>query len=346
MVARPGTAARRALAALLIAGLLLGVTGCTWLRRPPGFTQVRALGLDPRDPDRIYLATDGGLLVAGPGGRLEPAGAARLDLTALAIAPVEPWPLYASGRPGPGVDLPDPLGMVVSPDGGRTWTPVGLSGEVRLSHLAVSPIDPRLVYGWADPPGQLYHSEDGGATWTARTAAGVADGVAAGVIGAAMVASTATDIPGSPAGVSGTPTALPGAAAEEDNGPPAVALAPHPRARDQLLAATPGGLLWSPDRGQRWQTLLAGPVTAVAYSLQDPQVILAYHREEGLMESRNGGRTWTALGLRLPAPDGVAQIAIHPVAPAVVYLTTFRGEVLGSRDGGRTWKTVVRPGRR
>ncbi|MCG0239956.1 MAG: hypothetical protein L6E13_12440 [Firmicutes bacterium] len=319
-----------ALAALLLAGLLAGVTGCNWPRRPPGYTQVRALGLDPRDPDRVYLATEEGLLMAGPGGRLERAGTARPDLTALAVAPMEPWHLYASGHPGPGLDLPDPLGVVVSPDGGQTWTPLGLTGEVRLSHLAVSPIDPRLVYGWADPPGQLYVSEDGGATWTARAADGATWPARAAAGAAARVAETARAA----------------ATAQETLGAPPVALAPHPRVRDQLLAATPGGLAWSPDRGQRWQTLLPGPVTAVAYSLQDPQVILAYHREEGLVESRNGGRTWTALGLRLPAPDGVAQIAIHPVAPEVVYLATLRGEVLGSRDGGRTWEAVVRPGRR
>lgn len=35
---------------------------------------------------------------------------------------------YASGHPGPGTDLPNPLGLTKSTDGGETWTPLSLQG--------------------------------------------------------------------------------------------------------------------------------------------------------------------------------------------------------------------------
>lgn len=36
---------------------------------------------------------------------------------------------YASGHPGPGSDLPNPLGLIKSRDGGKTWEPLSRQGE-------------------------------------------------------------------------------------------------------------------------------------------------------------------------------------------------------------------------
>jgi hypothetical protein len=49
--------------------------------------------------------------------------------------------LYASGHPGPGTDLPDPVGLITSTDQGNTWTPVARQGETDFHALAVAGTD-------------------------------------------------------------------------------------------------------------------------------------------------------------------------------------------------------------
>lgn len=45
---------------------------------------------------------------------------------------------YASGHPGPGSDLPNPLGLIRSVDGGRTWEPLSRQGESDFHALTVA----------------------------------------------------------------------------------------------------------------------------------------------------------------------------------------------------------------
>ena len=71
--------------------------------------------------------------------------------------------LVASGHPGPGSTLPNPLGLLASEDGGRTWESRSLLGEVDFHGIAVRGDE---VVGW-DTRGPLQWSTDGGSTWTA-----------------------------------------------------------------------------------------------------------------------------------------------------------------------------------
>ena len=70
--------------------------------------------------------------------------------------------LVASGHPGPGSTLPNPLGLVTSRDGGKSWRPASLQGEVDFHGLAVRGDE---VVGW-DTRGPLQWSTDAGMTWT------------------------------------------------------------------------------------------------------------------------------------------------------------------------------------
>ena len=71
--------------------------------------------------------------------------------------------LVASGHPGAGSTLPDPVGLIRSTDGGETWETVSLTGEIDFHALA---IDGDRVAGSATA-GEILYSEDGGASWTA-----------------------------------------------------------------------------------------------------------------------------------------------------------------------------------
>jgi len=69
--------------------------------------------------------------------------------------------LVASGHPGPGSTLPNPLGLITSTDGGVSWEPVSLTGEVDFHSLAVNGDE---VVGW-DTRGAVLWSTDRGVTW-------------------------------------------------------------------------------------------------------------------------------------------------------------------------------------
>lgn len=71
--------------------------------------------------------------------------------------------IYASGHPGPRQDLPDPLGVLVSDDGGDTWDSHSLLGEVDFHLLRVGG---RSLVGVAANYSSVVYSGDDGATWT------------------------------------------------------------------------------------------------------------------------------------------------------------------------------------
>ncbi|TFV91478.1 exo-alpha-sialidase [Blastococcus sp. CT_GayMR16] len=59
-----------------------------------------------------------------------------IDLMGFAVA--GPGHYFASGHPGSGVDLPQPVGLIESTDGGETWTPLSRQGQSDFHALTVS----------------------------------------------------------------------------------------------------------------------------------------------------------------------------------------------------------------
>lgn len=69
--------------------------------------------------------------------------------------------LVASGHPGLGSTLPNPLGLISSSDGAVNWKNISLSGVVDFHSLAVKG---KELVGW-DSRGSIQYSPDGGSTW-------------------------------------------------------------------------------------------------------------------------------------------------------------------------------------
>ena len=134
---------------------------------------------------------------------------------------------YSSGHPAPGSDLPNPLGLVKSTDGGKTLTTLGFQGEsdfhlmgVGYKNHAVYVVNPapnsRLSTG-------LYWSVDDGATWQRSEMQGI--------------------------------TASP------------FAIAVHPTEANVVALATEAGLFLSNDHGDSFKQVgSAEPVAAVTFS--------------------------------------------------------------------------------
>ncbi len=292
-----------AVALLLLAGGLYawqGARGGADGARP-AIRHVHGLAVDPYDPARLYVATHDGLWTwrepDGWQGRVGPV----IDLMGFNPG-AAPGEFFSSGHPGPGTRMPNPVGLIRSRDGGRTWEILSLAGEVDFHVLAVSPAGGRRVYGFYYGDGLFYRSDDGGRTWSRQRVAALAG--------------------------------------PDGRGP--LQLVAHPADPDTLLAAGESGLLRSADGGRTWETLLPGAVTAAAFVPRDPQQLLAYELDRGLVRSADGGGTWQPLGFKVEGRDAVAFLAVHPGDPGTVYAATFGATLLRSRDGGRTWQPLER----
>lgn len=98
----------------------------------PG-AHTHGVGINPAD-DLVYLATHEGLF------RYDDTGSTRvgpvIDLMGFTVA--GPDHFYASGHPGAGTDLPNPVGLIETTDGGETWTALSRAGESDFHAMTAS----------------------------------------------------------------------------------------------------------------------------------------------------------------------------------------------------------------
>jgi photosystem II stability/assembly factor-like uncharacterized protein len=126
------------------------------------------------------------------------------------------------------------------------------------------------------------------------------------------------------------------------------------------LGFATGGLWKSTDAGNHWNSLFDEmPVTSIgdiAIAPSDPNIVYVGTGEPnnrqsssiggGVYGTRDGGKTWTNLGLE--ETQSIGRIAINPVNPDIVYVAAV-GHLFGSNperglyksiDGGKNWKLV------
>ena len=122
-----------------------------------------------RETDQVLLATHDGLfdVTKPPATKIGDTN----DLMGFTAA-ADQGVFYASGHPGPGSDLPNPLGLIKSMDGGKTWEQLSRQGESDFHALATTKT------GIVAYDGTLRISPDG-KTWS-DIAAGFVPAVLAG----------------------------------------------------------------------------------------------------------------------------------------------------------------------
>jgi hypothetical protein len=109
--------------------------------------------------DKALLGTHNGLFEFQAQNSMKPIGAERFDVMGLAISGKT---IFASGHPGPGSKLPEPVGLLRSDDAGKSWKKISLQGTVDFHFLQAGKSE---LYGTDAQTGNLMYSSNLGKSW-------------------------------------------------------------------------------------------------------------------------------------------------------------------------------------
>lgn len=236
-----------ALAALVVAG-------CSTSSAPepgegaPALSDTHVHGVARPSPDGpVYLATHDGLLTYAPDGQTTRVGPV-IDLMGFAALGEDHF--IASGHPGPGVDLPQPVGLIESVDGGRSWAQVSRGGESDFHLLSAADS------GTVGFDGALWTTEDH-RRWQQGSTPGQLVDMAVRPGTEEVVATTADGVVRSPDL---------GATWETWSGAPDLVLLDWADARIVVGLTAQGEVTLSRDGGQTWRvhSTLTSPVQAMS----------------------------------------------------------------------------------
>lgn len=311
-------------------------------------------------PHRIYVGTIGeGLWRSTDGGatftRASDGMFVECHVRALVVHPHAPRTLYLGSEQG----------LFRSTDGADSWSCVEspLNGLQVWSLLLLARNPDVIVVGTCPP--RLFHSADGGCTWTEpairieqecprilhnRVTTLVADGVDAEGVWAGV------EIDGlyrsRDEGRTWRKAHGKGLSSQDIH-----AVAVVPAGNDEpkrLLAATNNDLNLSLDDGETWEPLRVGGALPWSYCRglaqrcgRPEEVLLGNGNgppgSEGVVaRSTDGGRSWQPAVMPGRANSTLWNFAVHPADPELVYASSVSGEVYRSADGGATWEKLPR----
>jgi photosystem II stability/assembly factor-like uncharacterized protein len=251
------------------------------------------LAVDVADSNKIYIATHYGLFVLMNEKELYRIGASRDDFMGFSAHPTESSMFFASGHPSVGGNL----GFRKSEDGGVTWNKVsgGANGPVDFHAMAISPVNPNLLYGWYR--GELQRSADQGKNWEIVNQKIQPLSLAGDTQDENTVYAATSDgaMASHDKGVNFSPLSK-----ELDGGVVSV-IAVHPKDAKILLAFSEklGGLGKSVDGGSTWKKIIetfnGEAVLHIAFNGSNPNIIYALTSESALYKSNDTGDMWSKI---------------------------------------------------
>ncbi|RBY97530.1 exo-alpha-sialidase [Blastococcus sp. TF02-8] len=236
---------------------------------------IHGVAVDPQDGARL-LATHDGLFRIGSDGASTRVGPV-IDLMGFAVA--GPGHFLASGHPGAEVDLPQPVGLIESTDGGQTWEALSRQGTSDFHALTTSESGV-LAYD-----GGLMRSTDG-QTWEPLEIPAPPATLAASPDGSQVLATTPQGLLRSTdAGTSWSPV----------EGAPLLQVVDWTDRGSDVVGVDPAGQVWrSADSGATWEQGMAldSAPQAVSVTATDEGGQVLVVTTAALLESRDGGRTF------------------------------------------------------
>ena len=245
------------------------------------------LVVDRKDSSKVYVATHTGLLMMQNDGELQRVGTAQDDYMGFSAHPTDQNTFYASGHPSRGGNL----GFQKSTDGGKTWQKIsdGVNGPVDFHAMAVSQVDPTIVYGHHG--GQLQRSNDEGKTWELV-------GTNLGSVTALATSATTRDevLAGTAAGVYVSQDRGKTWTKQGTMNDPIMAVSINPINDQEVIVSThTQGIMLSVDGGNNWSKLegySGSMVTHLAYDPQNTATMYLINQDLEIHKTNDGGKSW------------------------------------------------------
>ena len=273
----------------------------------PGESQVRALAVDPNNPNVVYAGAENGIYRSEDSGQTW----AKLDspmdglkIWSIAIDPTDSYTVFAGTSP--------PY-LFRTRDGGATWEKLSAAiaqecaiGDPRVTALLVDPMCSNIVLAGVEIDG-VYRSNDGGDTWT--QVSGI----------------TNPDIHGMAFSLGEEKTVL----------------VSTPR---EIFASSDDGATF---RSLMSSNSLEMPYCRwVAVKADDPQTMFVANGDAAIgntgviRRSTDGGQSWEERPLPVEPNSPVWNFATHPANPDLILANSVYGELYRSEDGGESWGKI------
>lgn len=295
-----------------------------WTSIGPQGGEIKALSVDPHNPQTLYAATSfGGAFKSLDGGANWVKSG--MPNRPLVFDPQDPKTIYVFDY-GQGISK--------STDGGTSWNPADSGLYPLVNALAIDPLKPSTLY--AGTAAGIFKSTDGGTTWSL---------VSSGLL--------PLSLPGPPRQLSGRSLAIdpqdPSTLYAVVDG---IAYSSGPG----LTVEAAGGFVKSTDGGGSWNLLDIGlPQThtmgaVLAIDPQNPSTLWV-GTNYGMFKSKDGGVSWNPVNSGLPqfatglppfpnrSPFFLA-VAIDPLRPDTVYARIYsssRSTIFKTTNGGASW---------
>jgi photosystem II stability/assembly factor-like uncharacterized protein len=251
-------------------------------------SHIHGIAFDAANVGVIFLATHYGVFRTTADGTAEPVSTNTDDYMGFTPHPTDANLLFASGHPATGGNL----GVIVSRDGGVSWTQVaeGENGPVDFHAMTISRADPQTIYGLFRG---IQVSHDGGASWSTAGPGpdGVIDLAASAEQRGSLYAGTVRGLwMSADAGTSWAPV-----------GPENIPVTMVEAAADGAIYAffAGNGLFRKAADSGEWTALAdnlgSSDFLHMAIDPLDAAHLVAVTQDSQILESRDGGKSWAPL---------------------------------------------------
>lgn len=212
----------------------------------------------------------------------------------------------SSGHPTADSDLPNPLGIQRSVDGGETLEEIAFQGETDFHAMAVG-YNSHDIFLLNPAPNSLleagfYKSSDEGKSWEPVSASGITGEVSA--------------------------------------------LAMHPADSNFVAAATSTGIYFSTDAGETFEAITdASEVGTAVHFTEDELYFGSYGTTAALVKYSFEKEEQETVNIPDLPEDAIAFIAQNPNDVSELAIYTLQGQAYLSEDGSQTWEALLQEGK-